>query len=280
MTSAMTSGAQLVDAAELDAWRCGDAPPLLLDMRWSLAEGADTSAYRDGHLPGAVFADLDRVCCAPPGPAGRHPLPTTAGFQAAARALGVSGDRAVVVYDVGDMLPAARAWWTLRYFGHPEVYVLDGGYDAWRRAGLPVRAGEREAGVPGDFAATPGGMPVLDAEAAAELAHAGTLVDVRAAPRYRGESEPIDPVAGHIPGAVNLPSADDLCPGGGLRSVAELADRYAPLPAEVGAYCGSGITAARTVLALATTGRTAALYPGSWSNWIADPARPVATGDH
>jgi thiosulfate/3-mercaptopyruvate sulfurtransferase len=193
----------------------------------------------------------------------------------------VSRDRPVVVYDDGDAMSAARGWWTLRYFGHPDVRVLDGGYRAWAEAGLPVTtAGPAPA--PGDFTADPGQMPVLDAAGAQAVAQTGLLLDARAAERYRGETEPVDPVAGHIPGAVSAPAAGSVNPDGTFKDPAELTARFAGLGAmpgtRVGAYCGSGVTAAHEVLALTLAGLPAALYVGSWSNWVTDPARPVATG--
>jgi thiosulfate/3-mercaptopyruvate sulfurtransferase len=190
-------------------------------------------------------------------------------FEAAMRRCGVSGDREVVVYDGGPGVPTARCWWLLRWAGHEHVRVLDGGLSAWQAAGLEVSTEEPPAGQ-GDFVARPGRMPVLDAPAAAELARTGTLVDVRAPERYRGDREPVDSVAGHIPGAVNLP----------LPQIgADVAERVAGLgPGPYGSYCGSGIAAARLVLMLDAVGQNAALYAGSWSDWIGDPSRPVATG--
>src|SRR5438477_3073926 len=269
-------------AAELAQDRPGE-PPVLLDVRWRLAGPPGIDSYRQGHLPGAVFADLDRDLAAPPGPAGRHPLPDRAAFQAAVRAAGVSRDRPVVVYDDADAMSAARSWWTLRYFGHPDVRVLDGGYRAWAGAGLPVSTDEAAA-APGDFTAEPGQMPVLDAAGALETARTGLLLDARAGERYRGETEPVDPVAGHIPGAVSAPTAGNVNPDGTFEDPAGLAARFAALGANpgpgtpIGSYCGSGVTAAHEVFALALAGIPAALYVGSWSNWVTDPARPVATG--
>jgi thiosulfate/3-mercaptopyruvate sulfurtransferase len=274
-------------AAELAPDRPGDPgdpgePPVLLDVRWRLAGPPGIDSYRQGHLPGAVFVDLDRDLAGPPGPAGRHPLPDPAAFQAAMRAAGVSRDRPVVVYDDSDATSAARGWWTLRYFGHPDVRVLDGGYRAWAGAGLPVSADEPAPG-PGDFSAEPGQMPLLDAAGAQETARTGLLLDARAGERYRGETEPVDPVAGHIPGAVSAPTAGNVNPDGTFKDHAGLAARFAagadPGPGTpVGSYCGSGVTAAHEVFALALAGIPAALYVGSWSNWVTDPARPVATG--
>ena len=277
----------LVSAGALAAELARDPVPVLLDVRWRLGGPPGIDSYRRGHLPGAVFADLDRDLAGPPGLAGRHPLPDPAAFQAAMRAAGVSQDRPVVVYDDGDATIAARGWWTLRYFGHEDVRVLDGGYRAWTTAGLEVTTAE-PAPAPGDFTAEPGHLPVLDAVGAQVAARTGLLLDARAGERYRGETEPADPVAGHIPGAVSAPTAGNVNPDGTFSGAAELAARFAALGAvpgvgtaggaPVGAYCGSGVTAAHEVLALTLAGIPAALYVGSWSNWIADPARPVATG--
>jgi thiosulfate/3-mercaptopyruvate sulfurtransferase len=283
----------LVSAGALAAELAKGSAPVLLDVRWRLGGPPGIDSYRRGHLPGAVFADLDRDLAGPPGPAGRHPLPDPAAFQAAMRAAGVSQDRPVVVYDDGDATIAARGWWTLRYFGHRDVRVLDGGYRAWAGAdpktptSFPVTTAE-PGPAPGDFTASPGHLPVLDAAGAQVAARTGLLLDARAGERYRGESEPADPVAGHIPGAVSAPTVGNVNPDGTFSDAAELAARFAALGAvpgvgtpggaPVGAYCGSGVTAAHEVLALTLAGIPAALYVGSWSNWIADPARPVATG--
>lgn len=275
-----------------------ETPPVLLDVRWRLGGPPGIGDYAAGHIPDAVFVDLDADLAAPvgDGSAGRHPLPDPEEFTTAMRRAGVRGDRPVVVYDAADSTAAARAWWLLRYFGHPSVRVLDGGFRAWRAAGLavtaaaPARTAARPARVPGDFTADAGHMPLLDAAGAAALARVGVLLDARAAERYRGEFEPVDPVAGHIPGAVSAPTADNVSPDGNFRTAGELRNRFAALvtvpgagvraaarPA-VGAYCGSGVTAAHEVLALAVAGIPAALYPGSWSEWVADPSRPVAAG--
>jgi thiosulfate/3-mercaptopyruvate sulfurtransferase len=254
----------------------------LLDVRWTLAGGPDRAGYERGHLPGAVFIDLDRDLAAAAGPAGRHPLPDPGVFAAAMRRAGVGAQRAVVVYDDAGSMAAARAWWLLRYHGHPDVRVLDGGLAAWTAAGGELRSGSEEPVAPGDFVARPGAMDLLDAGAAAALARDGVLLDARAPERFRGESEPVDPVAGHIPGARNLPAAMNVAESGAFRAPDEIRSRLTALgvtdATSLGAYCGSGITAAHLVLALELAGVRAALYAGSWSEWIADPARPVATG--
>ncbi|HET7247255.1 MAG TPA: sulfurtransferase [Streptosporangiaceae bacterium] len=272
----------LTDVGALARALAGAAPPVLLDVRWRLGGPLGIEAYRAGHLPRAVFVDLDADLAAEPGPAGRHPLPPAGRFQAAMRRAGVSTGSTVVVYDEADATAAARAWWLLRYFGHHDCQVLDGGYRAWTAAGGQVATGECAAPGSGDFTARPGHMPVLDANAAASLARRGHLLDARARERYRGEWEPIDPVAGHIPGAVSAPTTANVSTDGRFLPAAGLRARFASLGAAgagmVGVYCGSGVTAAHEVLALELAGIRASLYVGSWSNWVADPARPVATG--
>jgi thiosulfate/3-mercaptopyruvate sulfurtransferase len=277
----MTSSA-LISVDALSALLRAPRPPVLLDVRWRLGGPPGLEEYRQGHLPGACFLDLDRDLADPPGPGGRHPLPAAPRFQATMRRAGVRADTGVVVYDGADSTTAARAWWLLRYFGHPDVRVLDGGYQAWVRAGAPSTT-EVPAPRPGDFSARPGRLPALDADGAAALASSGLLLDARAAARYRGKSEPVDPVAGHIPGAVNAPTTAHVDEAGRYLPVARLRESFTRLGAgqgtPLGAYCGSGVTAAHTVLALEVAGLgPAALYPGSWSHWITDPARPVATG--
>lgn len=256
-------------------------PPALLDVRWRMGGPPGIGAYRAGHLPGAVFVDLDRELAGPPGAGGRHPLPDPEAFQAAMRAAGVCDHHPVVVYDERDSTVAARAWWLLRYFGHREARVLDGGLRAWIAAGHPVSTAG-PAPQPGNFTARPGQLPVLDAAGAAEVARSGTLLDARAPARYRGETEPADPVAGHIPGALSAPTAENIRRDGLFRAADELRPRFETLGvtggAEVGVYCGSGVTAAHEVLAMELAGIRAALYVGSWSDWITDPSRPVATG--
>jgi thiosulfate/3-mercaptopyruvate sulfurtransferase len=283
-----TATGPLISARELqrvlgtpDSYHDG---PTVLDVRWRLGAPSARPDYLAGHLPGAAFLELDQDICGPAtGPGGRHPLPDPARLQEALRAAGVRRGRPVVVYDDGDGLPAARTWWTLRWAGLTQVAVLDGGWAAWQAAGGPV-VKDLPVAAPGDVVVEPGGMPVLDAAAAAALARGatGTLLDVRAPARYRGETEPVDPVAGHIPGAVNAPKTATTHPDGRLLPAAQLREFYALHGVHdgtpVGAYCGSGVTAAHTALALTVAGFQPALYVGSWSDWITDPDRPVATG--
>jgi thiosulfate/3-mercaptopyruvate sulfurtransferase len=254
----------------------------VLDVRWELTAGADRPGFEAGHVPGAAFVDLDAELSAPPGPGGRHPLPAGDAFEAAMRRAGVSDGKPVVVYDAAGATAAARAWWLLRYFGHPDVTVLDGGLGAWLDCELPLSS-QIDAPAAGDFTARPGGLPMLDAAGAAALGARGVLIDARAPERFRGEREPIDPVAGHIPGAVNRPSTENVDERGRFLAPTALRRAFAELGVHdglaLGAYCGSGVTAAHEVLALGLAGFPAALYAGSWSEWITDPARPVATGD-
>ena len=274
----------LLSVAELAALLDSAEPPLILDVQFVLGEPeAGHRLYRRAHVRDAIFCDLDTVLAGPVGPAGgRHPLPRPDRLQEQLRRLGLRASRAVVVYDEGAGMAAARAWWVLRWAGHDNVRILDGGLPAWTAAGQPTAAGDAPAPARGDVTVTPGGMPLLDATAAASLAHDGLLLDARAQARYRGESEPIDPVAGHIPAAVNAPAVESLDDGGRYRSADQLRDRFAELGAgadrAVGAYCGSGLLGAQQVVALTIAGFDAALYAGSWSDWITDPRRPVATG--
>ncbi|MFC7302717.1 sulfurtransferase [Streptomyces monticola] len=276
----------IISGPELASDLKGEYPPVLLDVRWQLSAAKASgeppfdghNAYLTGHIPGAVFVDLDTALAGPPGAGGRHPLPDPEVFGAAMRAAGVSADRDVVVYDGGQGWAAARAWWLLRWAGHPSVRVLDGGLAVWGdelTTEVPVPA-------PGDFVPAPGAVPAVDADGAASLARSGLLLDARAAERYRGDVEPIDRVGGHIPGAVSAPTTENVGPDGRFLPRAELADRFRSLGAtedtQVGVYCGSGVSGAHEILALAVAGIPAALYPGSWSQWSADESRPVATG--
>ena len=263
-------------------------PPVVLDVRWRLLGPPGRQDYEQGHVPGAVFVDLDSELAAPPGPGGRHPLPDPDDVERVLRRAGVDEERPVVVYDLDDGSAAARAWWLLRWSGHPEPRVLDGGYAAWQAEGLPETTEVPEP-AEGNFRVRPGHMPVIDADGAASVARGGRLLDARAPQRYRGEQEPVDARAGHVPGAVNAPFSEHVDESGRWRSPADLAEHFAELGVNgdgspVAAYCGSGVTACSVVLALERAGVTdsenpAALYAGSWSDWSADPDRPAATGD-
>jgi thiosulfate/3-mercaptopyruvate sulfurtransferase len=250
---------------------------VVLDVRYQMGGPSGPDVYAAGHIPGAAYVDLDTALAGTPGSRGRHPLPDAAVFQEAMRAAGVSNDRPVVVYDDWAGRAAARCWWLLRWAGHDDVRVLDGGLAAWRAGGHPTTTDEPPRRT-GDFTARPGQLPVLEADDVLAFADAQVLVDARAPERFRGEVEPVDPVAGHIPGAVNVPTGANLTEDGRFRSPEELAKLY-PHDTEVAAYCGSGVTAAHDILAMAVAGIDATLYPGSWSEWVADPGRPVATGE-
>ncbi|MEE1797343.1 MULTISPECIES: sulfurtransferase [unclassified Streptomyces] len=267
----------IITAAELTGESAGPRPPVLLDIRYQLGGPPGRPQYEAGHLPGAVYVDLDAELAGPPGEGGRHPLPDVAAFGAAMRRAGVGADTPVVTYDGGLGWAAARAWWLLRWTGHGDVRVLDGGLAGW--------TGPLSTEIPepaeGDFRPVPGALPVLDADSAAALARDGLLLDARAAERYRGDVEPIDRIGGHIPGAVSAPTAENMAENGTFRPAAELAARFEALGAtgrSVGVYCGSGVSAAQEVLALELAGIGAALYAGSWSQWSSDPDRPVAKG--
>ncbi|WP_370289068.1 sulfurtransferase [Nocardioides sp.] len=259
----------------------------LLDVRYRLGGPAGREEFVAGHVPGAVYVDLDTDLASSPGAGGRHPLPSSADFEAAMRRVGVGAARPVVVYDDWSAHAAARCWWLLRHHGVDDVRVLDGGWAAWRAAGAPVDTGERGlagAEQPGDVVLVPGATAVVDAEQVAQVAQLGVLLDARAPERFRGEIEPIDPVAGHIPGARNAPSSANLADDGRFLPPEILRERYAALGAAdpdttTAVYCGSGVTAAHDVLAMEVAGLSAALYPGSWSEWVGDPSRPVARGE-
>jgi thiosulfate/3-mercaptopyruvate sulfurtransferase len=252
--------------------RLSDTKVAVVDCRWRLGEpGAGEPLWVEGHIPGAGFLDLDRDLADPPGERGRHPLPAAETFEAAARRAGIGRDTLVVAYDEAGEGGAARLWWLLRHFGHDGVTVLDGGLRAWREEGGELRAGEEEI-EPGDFTAAPRGDDTIDAERLSDPNDGELLLlDARAPKRYRGEVEPVDRVAGHIPGAVNVPFAE-LAPGGRFLPPAELrallhAAGVRPRCDAV-AYCGSGVTAAILVLAAEVAGiGPVRLYPGSWSEW-------------
>jgi len=273
----------LISARELVA-RLGEPGLRVIDARFELGlPTAGEAMYAAGHVPGAVYLDLDRDLAAPPGERGRHPLPDPDELARKLGALGVGDEHEVVVYDQTGTMYAARAWWLLRYLGHARVRFLDGGFKAYAAAGGPDSV-EVPRHPPATFTARPRPDMVVEAEELLRRLDDPKLVllDARAPERYRGEVEPLDAVAGHIPGAVNRPYMNGLG-GGGLLPPEELrrVHRVDELPdgAEVVAYCGSGVSAAHLVLALEVAGRTGVrLYPGSWSEW-SRRGLPAATGD-
>ncbi|MDQ0095496.1 sulfurtransferase [Paeniglutamicibacter psychrophenolicus] len=275
----------LIRAGELAALLASGADTVLLDVRWALGDAHGREHYEAGHIPGALFVDLETGLSAPPAPgAGRHPLPEAHDLAASARRWGINEDSTVVLYDGTGGLAAARGWWLLRHGGAADVRVLDGGVQGWEAAGHVLETG-RNTAAPGNVRLGWGHMPVIDIDAAAAFPGHGILLDSRAAERYRGEVEPIDPRAGHIPGARSRPATENLGADGHLLAPGPLAAALGELGVQPGAgsqdiaaYCGSGVTAAHQVLALETIGVRAALYPGSWSQYSADPARPAATG--
>lgn len=282
MTEESLRRAVLVDRAELRTLLADEPRLVLLDVRWSLADPNGHRAYCLGHLPGALFVDLDRdLAAAASREEGRHPLPDIAELQAATRRWGIDDGDPVVVYDDSGGTSAARAWWLLRWGGLSDVRILDGGLQAWLASGGLLEDGEVQV-APGNVVLTPGHMPVTDADGAARFPSHGVLIDARARERYTGDAEPIDRRAGHVPGAVSAPTTENLCEDATFKSERELADRFAAVGVEertdVAVYCGSGVTAAHEIAALETIGVRASLYPGSWSQWSADNARPVATG--
>jgi thiosulfate/3-mercaptopyruvate sulfurtransferase len=238
--------------------------------------------YLAGHLPGAVYVDLDADLAEHGAPTdGRHPLPRVEDLQASARRWGINDGDTVIVYDDFKNLSSARAWWLLRFAGHADVRVLDGSLRAWTASGRPLEQGNVDP-TPGTVTLSYGHLPVLSIDEAAALPASGILLDARASERYRGDVEPIDPRAGHIPGALSAPTADNVGDDGRFLDPAALRARFADLGVTdniaLGVYCGSGVTAAHDALALTLAGFEPALYPGSWSQWSNTLDRPVAVG--
>jgi thiosulfate/3-mercaptopyruvate sulfurtransferase len=265
----------------------GDPRLRIFDCRFDLARPeAGLERYEDEHLPGATYADLNRDLSAPPTPAtGRHPLPSPAAFEARLRAWGVNHDSLVVAYDDGNAMYAARLWWMLRWLGHAQVRVLDGGLRRWMQLGLPLDESV-PAHAAGNFLAHPRPALAVDAARVLEASRDASfrILDARAPERYRGEVEPIDAVAGHVPGARNHPFTSSLGADGRFLSAAELRaaflERLEGVPADHAiAMCGSGVTACHLLLAMERAGLAGGLlYAGSWSEWSRDPSRPVARG--
>jgi thiosulfate/3-mercaptopyruvate sulfurtransferase len=272
----------------------GDLAAVLTDPGWLVADcrfelgkpEAGIAAWRAGHVPGATHVDLERHLAAPVKPAtGRHPLPSPAEFAGTLGRLGIGNDTRVACYDAGSGAFAARLWWMLRWLGHDEVAVLDGGFKAWTDEGRPVSTDEPPPRPAVTFVPHPRPQMVLDTEGVLRaLADGETLVDVRGAERFIGKTEPIDAVAGHVPGAVNLPYTENLDAGGRFRGAAELSALWRQRAGAAAGrapicMCGSGVTACHGLLALEAAGiRDGRLYAGSWSEWIRDPSRPVARG--
>lgn len=256
------------------------ATTVICDVRFYLTDpGQGRREYDAGHLPGAVFVDLHHQLAGGAG-GGRHPLPDVGDFTTLLGRLGISPSSFVVAYDSSGGAMAARLWWMLRSIGHGQVAVLDGGYPAWVRAGKPVTQ-DVDRRRPVEYPDVAEWTGILDADDVAEgVALGATLVDSRAPERFRGEVEPIDARAGHIPGAINRYHLDNLAPDGTHRPVPELAQRFAGVGESPIVYCGSGVTACHNLLAMSLAGvANARLYPGSWSDWSSDPTRPIATGE-
>ncbi len=281
--------AQLISPLALDQKK--QQPGLvILDCRFALEDpDYGQRSYADGHIAGAHFADLNRDLSGPviKGVTGRHPLPEPAQLLARLQAWGIDNDSEIVLYDDGPGAYAARAWWLLAWLGKRDgVFMLDGGLKAWHAAGLPLSLDAPEA-VAGQFTGQPDHSLLLDAEHLRQrLGQADlTLLDARGLPRFRGEVEPIDPVAGHIPGAQCAAFTDNLDSDGRFLPAQQLKQRFAEKlagrsPEHLVAYCGSGVTACHNLFALCLAGYPLArLYAGSWSEWITDAQRPVATGD-
>lgn len=275
----------LIDSATLKNALESPHPPLVLDCRARLGDAdAGAELWRTGHIPGSRHIDLDRDLASASGEGGRHPLPEPQAFVATLQRLGVTSDRPVVVYDdMGGQMAAARAWWMLAcWVGHPDVRLLDGGLAAWQQAGGELAQAGAKEGAKGDASQPSHWVPCFDDSQivdARQVSLSDALkVDARSFERFRGEAEPIDPVAGHIPGAVCRPGGENL-DNGHFKSAERLSQEL-PDAGEVIAYCGSGVSACQTIVAYGVAGRPLPrLYVGSWSDWVRDPTRPVATGD-
>ncbi|MHA3021718.1 sulfurtransferase [Mycobacterium sp. BMJ-28] len=280
MTSNSNRAAVLITADELHR-RVAKNSPVLLDVRWALGRTDGREEHRRAHLPGGVYVDLERELAAPPSPEhGRHPLPDIGDLQESARRWGINDGDDVVIYDAGPATSAARAWWLLRWAGLATVRILDGGLAEWTRRGLPTESGPTTV-PPGSVTLAAGHLATVDADGAAHSAGASQLLDARAPERYRGDTEPVDPRAGHIPGARNLPTSSLLDESGRFLADEQLraaVTQHGHTPAvHPTVYCGSGITAAHVIAGLAITGIDAALYPGSWSQWSNDARREIET---
>lgn len=262
-------------------WIIAHPQARLVDLRWAAKGPPASERFHQGHLPGAVFVDLDRDLAAPGGP-GRHPFPSPESFAALLGRLGIAEDTHVVAYDDGSGAIAARLWFMLRVHGHERASLLDGGLKAWTDAGQSLSTAETKVAPVPPRALRLDSSRLVDKAAVAARPRSTLLLDARAPERYRGDVEPVDKVAGHIPGAVNAPFAANLGPDGRFRPAAELRELYSRLgagsAASVIASCGSGVTACHDLFALELAGVSGKLYVGSWSDWSSDPAAPIATG--
>ncbi|XAS66128.1 sulfurtransferase [Micrococcaceae bacterium Sec5.7] len=272
----------LMDVSALNNRMTSGQRTVLLDVRWALGDPHGRGHYLKEHIPGAVYVDLPTQLAEPADPGhGRHPLPPVQKLQEYARCWGISSGDVVVAYDDSGNMAAARLWWMLRNAGLEDIHLLDGGLPAWRAAGLPVEGGLEQA-VLGDVILGDDAMPAIDAAAAAEWPRGGVLLDARAGERYRGEIEPVDPRAGHIPGAVSAPTTGNLSDDGRFLPPDELRLRFSELgvtqEGRTAVYCGSGVTAAHQIAALEIAGFSAALFPGSFSQWSSNAANPVVAG--
>jgi thiosulfate/3-mercaptopyruvate sulfurtransferase len=281
-----TTSSPLISAEAL-AQRLGEPALHLFDCRFDLADrAAGEREYALAHLPGAVYAHLERdLSASVTTDTGRHPLPAVSDFESRLRAWGLPAGGIAVAYDAGNGMYASRLWWMLRWLGHDRALVLDGGFARWRSLGLPVD-GLMPSYPPGDFVAHPRSDLAVDAATVLAVAADGgcRLLDARAPERFRGDIEPLDTVAGHVPGALNHPLTESLAADGRLREPEELRRSFEATlggvpPSHVVAMCGSGVTACHLLLAMEQAGLPGArLYPGSWSEWIRDPRRPIAKG--
>jgi len=287
MSTAAKAWAPLITAEQLQALLQQTPPPLLLDCSFDLADsGAGERAFLDRHIAGARYAHLERELSAPKSPegsirGGRHPLPTREAFAETVASWGLTPERGVVCYDQQGGPYAARAWWMLRWLGQGAVAVLDGGLAAWQAAGGRVESGEAAPAPPASsYPLGDTTMPTVQADTLLRQLGQVTVLDARAGERFRGETEPLDAVAGHIPGALNRFFKDNLGPDGRFLPADTLRATFEAMGLKAGQLvnqCGSGVTACHNLLALEHAGLTgSALYPGSWSEWSADPARPVA----
>ncbi len=277
----------LIDAESLA--RLAPHDVLIVDCRFDLADpGKGEREYLDGHIPGAVYASLDRDLSDLSRQAegmGRHPLPLESALAQSLSRWGWQPGMQVISYDAaGGALAAARLWWLLRLIGEKNLAVLDGGYAAWQAAGLPIEKGAAVTRPASNVSLRfDDRLMLLDHAAVSDVAP-GTLLDARAAPRYRGEVEPLDRIGGHVPGALNRPFGDNLDSDGRFKPAAQLRDEFLAVlgaadPSSVVHMCGSGVTACHNLLAMEHAGlHGSRLYPPSWSGWVSDPARPVAKG--